>query len=82
MGQIHISVTQNMLIIYVKPQYLVSVWPSESDPSCILYVLTDQGVATSVLQGFLDVWRLVANHIDHQLGSSQFSQLLICWFHL
>lgn len=60
----------------------MSVRPSKSDLSCILYVLTDQGVATSVLEGFLDVGRLIADDINHQLGSSQFSQFLICWFHL
>lgn len=63
-------------------KHLVSVRPSKCNPSCIFYVLTDQGVATCILEGFLDVGRLVADHIDHQLGSSQFSEFLICWFHL
>lgn len=60
----------------------MSVRPSESDPSCVLDILTNQSVAASVLEGFFDVWRLVADHIDHQLGPAQLSQLFICWFDL
>lgn len=62
--------------------YLVSVGPSEGDASSVLYVLTDQCVTTGVLQGLLNVRRLVADHIDHQLGSTQLTQLLICRLHL
>lgn len=65
-----------------EAKYLVSVRSAESDPSRVLDILTNQGVATRVLQGFLDVGGLVANHIDHQLGSSQLSQFLVCWFYL
>lgn len=73
---------KNAVSVLKDVEHLVSVWPSKRDPSCVLYVLTDQGVAACILEGFLDVGRLVANYIDHQFGSSQFSQFLICWFHL
>lgn len=62
--------------------YLVSVGSSEGDPAGILYIITDQGVATGVLQGLLDVGWLVSDHINHQLGSAQLPQLLICGLHL
>ena len=62
--------------------YLVSVWPSKGDPTSIFYVVTDQCVATGVLQGLLDMGRLIADDVDHKLGSTQFSQFLVCWLDL
>lgn len=63
-------------------EYLVPVRSSESDPAGVLDVLAHERVPTGVLQSFLDLWRLVANDVDHQLGTAQLTQLLIRGFDL
>lgn len=55
---------------------------SESDPAGVLYVLAHERVPAGVLQSFLDLWRLVANDVDHQLGTAQLAQLLVRGFDL
>lgn len=62
--------------------YLVPVRSSESDPASILDVLAHERVPAGVLQSFLDLWRLVADDVDHQFGAAQLTQLLVCRFDL
>lgn len=50
--------------------YLVPIRSTKSNPSGILYIVTNQGITTSVLESFLDLRRLISNHIYHQFGSS------------
>ena len=56
----------------------MSVGSSEGDAPRVLHVVTHQRVAAGVLQGLLDVRRLVADHVDDQLGPTQLSELLVC----
>lgn len=62
--------------------YLVALVASKGNAAGILHVVTDKGIATSILQGLFDVRWLIANHINHQLGPLQLPEFLICRFHL
>lgn len=62
--------------------YLVTLVASKGNATSIFHIVTDKGIATSILQGLFDVGWLIANHINHQLGPLQFPELLICRFHL
>lgn len=62
--------------------YLVALVASKGNAAGILHIVTDKGIATSVLQGLFDVRWLIANNIDHQLGPLQLPKFLICRFHL
>lgn len=62
--------------------HLMPVRPSKGNPACILDILTHESISTGILQGFLNVRWLVADHVNHQLGPSQLPQFLICGFYL
>lgn len=62
--------------------YLVSLMSSKGDSTRFVHVLTDQSVATGVLQGLLDVGGLVPDHVNHQTCPAQLTQLLIGRLHL
>lgn len=55
---------------------------SKGNATGILHVVTDKGIATSILQGLFDVRWLISNHINHELGPLKFPEFLICRFHL
>ena len=45
--------------------YLVALVASKGNAAGIFHVVTDKGIATSILQGLFDMRWLIANHINH-----------------
>ncbi|EGW02333.1 hypothetical protein I79_006436 [Cricetulus griseus] len=62
--------------------YLVALVTSKGNASGILHIVTNKGIATSILQSFFDVRWFISNHINYQLGPLQLPELLICRFYL
>lgn len=62
--------------------YFMTVRSSEGNSASILHILTHQSVPTGILEGFLYMWRLIADHVNHKLRPPKFSQFLVCGLHL
>lgn len=48
-----------------KGPYLVALVSSKGNASGILHIVTNKGIATSILQSFFDMRWFIANHINH-----------------
>lgn len=68
--------------MWQRNPYFVALVASKGYAAGILHIVTDKGIATSILQGLFDVRWLIANHINHQLCPLQLPEFLICRFYL